>query len=324
MALNPGIFNDYTVRPRNLTQYTAFRGVTDFTQIGQFDQYETGYSFLSVISMPRFLEVAAQQDSEIAQAVFSFKHMLEYEFKGLTGLNNLTAETGEISDGINSINYINRVTMQTNAQVSMTYNEKRGSLITKMTEYYLTGIKDRMTQSKTYHGLIRQGFLEPSLENEVFTLLYYVTDNTRLRLERAILLANAQLTEADMSMYDSQKSDINNREVTVSFNCFPVMSMQVDKAAKTLLEDITGVWVSSQSGAQKYHEQKKEGAANGTESLAGITKPLNIATLDSNNYLYGIMNENDTSGTKIDTLTEAIRNSNITSSSTISSGSNYQ
>ena len=40
--INNGILNNYSIRPRNLTQYTAFRGVTDFTQIGQFAQFETG------------------------------------------------------------------------------------------------------------------------------------------------------------------------------------------------------------------------------------------------------------------------------------------
>ena len=54
-TVNNGIFNNYVKRPKNLTQYTAFRGVTDFSQIGQFNQFERGYAFLSVIKMPTFL-----------------------------------------------------------------------------------------------------------------------------------------------------------------------------------------------------------------------------------------------------------------------------
>ena len=42
------IFNPYTITPNTLTKYTALRGVTDFSQIGMFEQYEKGYQFLSV------------------------------------------------------------------------------------------------------------------------------------------------------------------------------------------------------------------------------------------------------------------------------------
>lgn len=307
-----GVFNAYTVHPKNLTQYAAYRGVTDFTQIGQFNQFETGYSFLSVIQMPKFLEVAAQDNDEIASIVFSFKHMLEYEFRGLTGLPDITGQTGTITDGINEMQYINRVTMDTSVTVQMQYFEKTGSLITKFTEYYLTGIKDRISQAKTYHGLIRRGLIEPSLENEVFTFLYYVTDNTMLRLERAVLLCNAQLTTAETSMYDSNRADINNRENTLSFNCFPIMGEQVDKAAKTLLEDITGVRIKNDgnSAEEIYDEKKDEGRKIGIETYNGHSKTVSTATLDSNSYNYGIMRKNgleiNESPSGIDTLYNAV------------------
>ena len=36
MAVNTsrGVFNDYTIKPKSLSEYTSFRGVTDFSQIG--------------------------------------------------------------------------------------------------------------------------------------------------------------------------------------------------------------------------------------------------------------------------------------------------
>lgn len=272
-----GIINNYTAKPKNLTQYTAYRGVTDFTQIGQFDQYETGYSFLSVIKMPKFIEVLGTKNEDVKTMANSFKHTIEYEFRGLSGLPDISGQTGTITDGINEMAYINRVTMDTSVQVSMSYFEKSGSLIEKFTEYYLTGIKDRMSQAKTYHGLIKNNDLDPGLENEVFTLLYYVTDNTYLTLERAVLLANAQLTTAETSMYDSSRDNINNHEVTIQFNAFPIMGSQVDKAAKVLLEDITGVHTG-------YNVNNKNNLDYSVDD--GVARP---AALDSNDYRYGIM-----------------------------------
>ena len=305
--INPGILNEYSVRPKNLTMYKAFRGVTDFTQIGQFNQFETGYSFLSVIAMPRFIDRLCAVDDNVKVLRNDFKHMLEYEFRGLSGLGDITGQTGNITDGINEMNYINKVTMDTSITVSMPFFEKSGSVIERFTEYYLTGIKDRMSQAKTYHGLIQNNLLDPGLENEVFTLLYYVTDNTYLRLERAILLANAQLTTAEVSMYDSTRGDINNREVTISFNAFPIMGRQVDKAAYALLQDITGVHVEyedSTSPLPNYSVVKPSIylAYDAEADEHGYKRPER-AVLDSNDYKYGIMNDPTTS---TDTTGESI------------------
>lgn len=287
--VNKGILNDYTIKPRNLTQYTAFRGVTDFTQIGQFAQFESGYSFLSVISMPRFMEELGKQDTDIKSLVDSFKHMLEYEFRGLDGLPDLQGETYEITDGINTQRLINKVTFDTAATVTSNYFEKTGGLISKFCELYLTGIKDKMTQAKTYHGLIKNGILEPGPENEVFTCLYYVTDNTMLRIERAVLLANCQFTTSRLSdILNSTRGDINNKEISLEWNCFPIMGYEVDKAAASMLQDITGVQVTTQNSTTKYK----------------VVETENVAALDSADYKYGIMDSESPS--KISTLVNAI------------------
>jgi hypothetical protein len=310
-VINPGVINNYTVKPKNLTQYTAYRGVTDFTQIGQFNQFETGYSFLSVISMPRFIDVIASINKDIQTLRNDFKHMIEYEFRGLSGLPDITGQVGEITDGINSMQYINKVTFDTSIQVSMEYFEKSGSVIEKFTEYYLTGIKDRMSQAKTYHGLIQNNKLDPGLENEVFTLLYYVTDNTYLRLERAVLLANAQLTTAETSMYNSSRDNISNHPVTIQFNCFPIMGVQVDRAAKALLQDITGVAVNYEDtdSYKPNYEVTNNRLVYKEDNSDGLGyKSPKRASLDSNDYTYGIMNSPDpgddkiVEGSKIDSL----------------------
>ena len=292
--VHAGLLNNYSIRPKNLTQYTALRGVVDFSQIGQFDQFETGYSFLSVIKMPRYLEVLAQNNPNVASMVNSFKHMLEYEFRGLTGLPNITSNTFTITDGSNEVAMINDVVMDTSVELTAQYFERSGSLITKFIEYYLTGIKDPKSKAKTYHGLIKNGALEPGLENEVFTFMYYVTDNTYLRLEKAYLLANVQITQAETSMYDTEKGQINNRELSIGFRCFPITGVMVDKAAKSLLQDITGVSVNvtqdtdSQAGQVTYNVEKTEG----------------VAALDSTDYMYGIMNSESPSA--VAELVEAV------------------
>lgn len=289
--INNGIINNYTIRPKNLLQYTAFRGVTDYTQIGQFHQFESGYSFLYVIKMPEFMRILAEQDPNGVGALYnSFKHMLEYEFKGLDGLPDMTSETYQITDGVNEQNLINKVTWDTSVTISSEYYERSGGLISKFTELYLTGIKDKMTQAKTYHGLIKQNLLEPNPENEVFTMLYVVTDNTMLRIEKAVLLCNCQLTTARLGdILNSTKGDISNRTVSIEWTCFPVTGYEVDKAANTLLAEMTGVKVDYTTAGTQFNVVTEE----------------NVAALDSGDYKYGIMDEN--SASKIETLVDAIK-----------------
>ena len=283
-----GIVNKYTIRPKNLTQYNAFRGVIDFSQPGQFDQFETGYSFLAVIKMPKFMDMLAEQDDGLKSMVLSFNHMLEFEFRGLTGLPDMQGDGYEVGDGTNTVKFISNVTRDTSVELTSTFYERRGSLIAKYIATYLSGIKDPISKAKTYHGLIANGLLEPSFENEVGTFMYMVTDNTMMRLEKAYLLTDVQFNRAEESMYDSTKGDINNREVNITFNCFPITGFMVDKAAKALLQDITGVNVSTDTaGAPTYKVDKTEG----------------VAVLDSTDYKWGIMNSS--SDSHIDSLVEA-------------------
>nr|DAY68591.1 MAG TPA: hypothetical protein [Caudoviricetes sp.] len=285
--MSSAILNNYSIKPRNLAQFTRFRGFTDFSAIGQFNQYEKGYSFLSVLSMPPFM-TELDKGSGLGGITTQFQDMLEYEFKGLDGLPDMTADTYDISDGNNTQRIINNVTYDTAVTVSSEYYERSGGLITKFSEIYLTGIRDRMTKARTYHGLIKEGRMVPSLENEVFTMLYYVTDSTMLRLERAVLLCNCQLTKADLSIYNGQRGTYENAPITIEWNCFPVMSNEVDKAANKLLADINGY--KFKGGSDSWNAQ--DGRFKSTD------KTIKVSQLDSSDFKYSIMNENDDSAIK--------------------------
>lgn len=231
---------NYVKKPKNITQYTLMRGVTDFGNLAQYDLFEKGYSFLTVITRPKFMELLASQDTEnVAPLLENFCAILEYEFRGLDGIPDVTADAGTITNGISELQLINKVNEDTSIQVSMRFWEKSGSTITKFIEYYLRGIKDPKTQAKHYHGLIQSGLLEAGFENEVFSFLYYVTDSTYLNLEKAYLLLNAQPITASTSMYDTEKGSIEFVETTVSFNCFPVTGDEINRRAAQMISFIT-------------------------------------------------------------------------------------
>lgn len=222
--------------PKNLLQYRMYKGITDFGNATQFDLFETGYSFLVVCKVPRFIEKLAEQDEAVSKLLNNYVAILENEFKGLTGIDNMTSDTSEISDGISTLNVITKVNEQSAATVTMNFTEKSGSTITKFHKYYLSGIKDPRSQARTYHGLLKNNIIEPDYSNEVFTLLYIVTDNTYRNIESAYLLLNTQITTAETNMYESTKGDIAFKELSVEMNCFPVTGDAVNTKAKEVLD----------------------------------------------------------------------------------------
>lgn len=239
-----GKYNMFTdlKNPRDVTAYTLFRGTTDFTQLQQFDLYESGYPYLVVVSIPEFLKKMAESDAEVAKLINSYVHILEYEFRGLdSGLENMTADPQEITNGIQSMNVITKVNAQNASTFSMRYYEKAGSIMTKVHQLYLRSVRDPATGFKTYNGLIGTGSdqIQPQdagFHKECFSFLYMHTDNTGLLVEQAAYLVGCMPTTAEMQIYNGQKGEVNFHEITADFTGFPIMGSAVNARAKEILD----------------------------------------------------------------------------------------
>lgn len=258
--------------PRDILRYNLMRGVTDFSNLEQWDFYEKGYPFLVVIKAPDFMMDLAEKDDDIKNIVYNYIHVLENDFRGIDNIENITGESnGEITNGIRSIQLINKVTQTGTTQFNMQFFERSGSIMTKFHELYLTGIKDKDTQVKTYHGLIDEyvfgqgsgGSLgsgkDPGPHRECFTFMYFITDNTMTKIERAFLICAAQPTSAPFSdLYDGDKGDIGFVPLNLQFNGFFINNDYVyQKAEKMLLAmrnpaNVTGSRIIVDSNNFKY------------------------------------------------------------------------
>ena len=234
----------YDVDMKQVRQITPMlRGVPDFSNISQINQYETGYQYVIVCSIPTFLARLAKNGatlsdgSSLTTLINNFVNAIEQESKGVSGFEDIQSESMDITDGITTINAIQKVTQQGGGSFSMSFYEKSGTPIIKLCEYYLRGIKDPRTQAKTYNGALESGIIKvPGFEKEVFTFMYINTDNTCKRIEKAYLLTNVQLTKAETTIYEATKGDIANKEITLEFNAFPIDGKQVDALAKKMLD----------------------------------------------------------------------------------------
>lgn len=240
--------------PRDVTGYTLFRGTTDFTQLQQFDLYESGYPYLIVVSIPEFLRKMAERDTDVANLVNSYVHILEYEFRGLdSGLENITSDTQEITNGVQSMNVITKVNAPSASTFSMRYFEKSGSTMTKLHQLYLRSVKDPGTTFKTYNGLIGMGAdqIQPQdagFHKECFSFLYIHTDNTGMLVEQAAYLVGCMPTTAELQIYNGTKGSVEFQEITAEFTGFPIMGSAINARAKKILD-----WMNSSANANMVH-----------------------------------------------------------------------
>ena len=221
---------------RDLSKFTLMRGVTDYANLEAYNLYESSYSFLVLVQVPEFMKKLCDQNSEYKKMFDTYCHILEYDFRGLSGIDNITAETGELTNGISNVEIINKVTMQAASSFTMRYFERHGSVITRTHELFLRGIKDPRTQVKHYNGLIPKGLMEPGYENEVFSFMYLVCDNTLMNLEKRIYIVAAQPTGAQWDIYNSEKGSIEFKELDVEFKGYPIVGRKINEKGKEFLD----------------------------------------------------------------------------------------
>ena len=245
--------------PRDVTGYTLFRGTTDWTQLQQFDLYEKGYPYLVLVSVPDFLNKMANQDPEVKKLLESYKHIIEYEFTGFDspGIDDITSDTMEITNGMQGINVLGKTTMTGGTAFSMTYRERAGGTLSKMHELYLRSVRDPATGFKTYNGLIgpeddNKSIIRPSdvsFQKETFSFLYMHTDPTGLELEQAIYWIGAWPTTANLTQFaDAKRGDIQFSEVSVEYQGFPLRGAAINRKAKEILN-----WMNSTSNKMMVH-----------------------------------------------------------------------
>ena len=278
---------DYSKQAYTANQYADMRGIVDFGNLLQFAPYESGYCFLAVINGPAF----AQDISKVPGYEFfkqlqdAFISILEQEFKGLSGIDDITSDTMDVTDNINTLSLIGKVTRPTNGSITMSFTEKTGSLITKYISFFLRFVKDPGSEAKTYGGAITADVATtmPGWHKEVFNMLYIVTDSTCLNVEKAFLLLNAQPTTAAYGdLYNNTKGDISNKDIDVTFNAFVVDGKLPNKLARVYIRNLvkTSKNVNGKINLNSYDFNWSISGINGgvLKSSEGGIAALNVDT----------------------------------------------
>jgi hypothetical protein len=235
------------------------RMTMDPSAIKGFTKYETGYAFFFVLKIPTMLSKLAttvkpensitgiDYKSEYGDLINKYVQILEKEFRGLDGIENITSESTEYSGRADiSSTAITKTIEVYDGTISLHYTEPYGAIITKVHELFLKGLDDpSVGRRKTYNGLIDDGILYPSYKNEVFEFLYIITDKTGYNLEKAFYIFNAQPTTSHLGeLYNIERGEYGFKELTCEYKCNMVSGAVVNEHASQILEALTGYKVN--------------------------------------------------------------------------------
>lgn len=278
---------------RKATGAANMRGAVDFTDANKFNLYEKGHAILAVVDTPKMMTAIKNRyasNNQISNIINNFPVILETEFKGLDGLDDMTADTMEITDNISTLNVLGKVNYATNQEITMRFTEKAGRTITKYSEMYLKAVRDPKTLVKHYMGCADPSksssdfdvnsdtTIAPGFENEVFTFLYILLDNSWTAVEKAYLLCNCQLTKASYSTLDNvEKGNIELAEIDVPFTSFVVTGAGVDTAAAYIFKNKLKKNYITNSDQLQYK------ALKALQTTAGISNNTGITETDMNN-----------------------------------------
>ena len=224
---------------KDLTKYSLFLGGLNVKAkaLEQYNPLKTGYTRIFVVQMPKFMNRILPLASK------NFKHMIEYGFKSIDGIQNLTMEYEAITGGYagRSFEIPTILKDETNA-ITIKLQEMSGSPVREYIEMWLSGISDPHTGLCHYHGALDKDSatgnagMEAIQANQVAEMIYVSTDNTGREIEFACLLSNMIPKVVKRDHYNYESGTHNAVEYDVEFTCTMYTSPDVNEVAKLLLD----------------------------------------------------------------------------------------
>ena len=224
---------------KDLTKYSLFLGGLNVKAkaLEQYNPLKTGYTRIFVVQMPKFMNRILPIASK------NFKHMIEYGFKSIDGIQNLTMEYEAITGGYagRSFEIPTILKDETNA-ITIKLQEMSGSPVREYVEMWLSGISDPHTGLCHYHGALDKDSatgnagMEAIQANQVAEMIYVSTDNTGREIEFACLLSNMIPKVVKRDHYNYESGTHNAVEYDVEFTCTMYTSPDVNNVAKLLLD----------------------------------------------------------------------------------------
>ena len=221
---------------KDMTMYSLFLGGLNVTSkaLAQYDPLKTGYARIFFTKMTPFLKTILPEKTK------QFKHLLEYGFVGIDGLQNITLEFEQITGGYAGRQFeIPTVAKDETNSLTVKVYEQAGSPVREFTDMWISGIADPYTGLGHYHGAldIVNANLDYSQVNHTAEAFYVETDPTGRSsgIEFACLLTNMVPKATKLDHFNHESGTHPIVQTDIEFTATKYQSPQINEIAKALI-----------------------------------------------------------------------------------------
>lgn len=224
----------------NLQNYSLFLGGLNVRHdaLAQYTPLKTGYARIFLIRMPYFMSKMLPDETA------NFKHLIEYGFVGLDGIQNTTMDFEQVTGGYAAKQFdVATVAKDETNEITLKVYEFAGSPIREFTESWLTGISDPLTGVAHYHGAMdltaeQGGAVAYNQANHTMEAIYVNTDPTGLSsgIEYACMFTNMMPKQVKKDQFNFEAGTHSLVQADLPFTAVKYESAQINSVARGLLD----------------------------------------------------------------------------------------
>ena len=226
----------------DMTGYSLFLGGLNVKRaaLEQYNVLKTGKGRIFLTKMPYFMKEL------MPQATKNFKHVIEYGFMDIQGIQDLTMEFDSITGGYAGRTFeIPTILKDETNEITVKILEFAGSPMREYIEMWQTGVSDPNSGFTHYHGLaipqqdnngnFQNAKVEVSQANHTMEAFYVMTDQTGFNIEFACMLCNMFPKTSARSHFNQTAGEMAHVELEIAFTCTMYTSPDINAVAQLLL-----------------------------------------------------------------------------------------
>lgn len=227
----------------DMTGYSLFLGGLNVKRaaLEQYNVLKTGKGRIFLTKMPFFMKAL------MPEATKNFKHVIEYGFMDIQGIQDLTMEFDSITGGYAGRSFeIPTILKDETNEITIKVLEFAGSPMREYLEMWMTGVSDPNSGFTHYHGLAipqpnenGNGFKDPEVEvsqaNHTMEAFYVMTDQTGYNIEFACMLCNMFPKTSARNHFNHTSGEMAHVELEIAFTCTMYTSPDINAVAQLLL-----------------------------------------------------------------------------------------
>lgn len=253
----------------DMTKYSLFLGGLNAKRaaLEQYDVLKRGKGRIFFTKMPYFMKELMPNASK------NFKHIIEYGFMSISGINNLTMDVDAITGGYAGRTFeLPTILKDETNSLNIKVLEFSGSPVREYLEMWMTGVSDPNSGFTHYHGLAipdssGQVKVEVSQANQTGEMIYVQTDATGFNVEFASMLCNVFPKTSPRDHFNQESGQAEHVELDLEFTCTQYCSPDINAVAQLLLNRYRVLYnyLDFQSDTAKYNEKQNTWKLDETE-----------------------------------------------------------